>query len=143
MDASFFENARLIMYHKHHTSARTLFLKLNDTICAFSPLPSLSQINDSHVQLPVVIHPAALIAHAEKLMGLENGLLEIDNQFQEQIDVSQGPITVYLARFTSVDPPHELVAMSEGRFIALTEARQIPPTELELLRRAYAAIMEG
>jgi len=30
-----------------------------------------------------------------------------------------------------------------GRFVALTEVRDLPPAQLELLRRAYACIMEG
>ena len=41
------------------------------------------------------------------------------------------------------DMPWRLVKGEDGKFVLLTEMRDLGPTELELLRRAYVAIMGG
>ncbi|MGC8713495.1 MAG: hypothetical protein ACP5RH_13990 [Leptodesmis sp.] len=75
-------NYRLILYHKHPSSGRTLFLRLHETVCQFDGLSTASRVVESY-----------LAEHA-------------------------------------------------GKFIALTEARRLLPTELELLRLAYSIIMD-
>ena len=139
--------ARLILYHKQSTSARTRFLRLDyGGICAFEPLPTLSSYiddddfdNDDNIRL----HPAQLISDAEQRMGLKNGGLAADGDYHARVDTPDGIVHVYLARFTAVDPPFETAENIGGKFIALTEARGRPPAEMELLRQAYAAVMEG
>lgn len=136
-------DARVIVYHKHPTSARTVFLRLNSRVCLFDPLPDLAVLLEVSIDSPVLIHPAPLLAKAEQFFGMKSGHLELDKEFQAQLDIPQGLVAIFLARCTVMDPPSELVAAKAGKFIALTEARGLPPVELELLRRAYSVIMEG
>ena len=136
---------RLILYHKQATSARTLFVRFNDTVCAFEPLPADAQLLEQKEDQLVVAHPAALVNQAEKHLGLANGDLEIETEFQKQVSVpAEGmTITIYLVRFTAIDPPFQQLAQYGGRFISIMDAKDLPRTELELLRHAYAVIMEG
>ncbi|MDD2816126.1 MAG: hypothetical protein PHP00_10390 [Thiotrichaceae bacterium] len=136
-------DARVLIYHKHPTSARTVFLRLNNSVCLFEPLPELSQLLEVPVDSPVLIHPAPLLTAAEQFFGMNSGALEWDKEFHAQLDVPHGLVAVFLARCKLMDPPRELVAEKAAKFIALTEARGLPPVELELLRRAYSVIMEG
>jgi hypothetical protein len=59
------------------------------------------------------------------------------------VDVAGGPIEVYLARFTQIDPPFDELASLGGEFIILTQGRNLVPAELEMLRMAYECVMEG
>lgn len=134
-------NVRIILYHKQSTSARTLFLRLNNTVCLFDGLPTLSAIKEEYDN--VLIHPAAVLKEVQQRLKLPANSLKIDEEFQAKVDAPEQPIPVLLASFTQIDPPRDLVAPAGGQFIAITEARQLPQTELQLLRLAYQAIMEG
>lgn len=48
---------------------------------------------------------------------------------------------VLLAAFTGIDPPFAMAERLRGRFIALTEARQLSEVERNLLRRAYEHVL--
>jgi hypothetical protein len=52
-------------------------------------------------------------------------------------------IDILLASITTVDPPFEEAEKSNAQFIDLTQARGLPPVELELLRSAYELILGG
>ena len=136
---------RVILYHKQGTSARTLFLRVNETVCLFDGLPTLSSVLEDAPTDKIAVHPAAILAETEQKLGLPPASIKIDSEdeFQASVDAPAGPINIILARFTATDPPREAVAPAGGTFIALTEARQLPATELVLLRLAYQAIMEG
>ncbi|WP_353570029.1 hypothetical protein [Candidatus Albibeggiatoa sp. nov. BB20] len=140
-----FSNARVIIYHKQKTSAKTLFLSINKSVCLFDGLPDLSSLLDLDAVSDdkVALHPAAIISDAEQRLGLDKGSLELDSEFQAVVDAPDQNLTIFLLRTMYVDPPCDEVAEHEGRFIAITDARTYPQTELELLRRAYEAIMEG
>jgi hypothetical protein len=69
--------------------------------------------------------------------------LQADTDYREQVDTPDGNITVYLAHFNALDPPRQLMADKGCTFRTLTELRNRPPAELELLRRAYALVMES
>ncbi len=142
-----FTHSRTILYHKQSTSARTLFLLLDGTVCQFGGLPALSEVLEAEdtrlAPQTVALHPGSLITQAEQRLTLPSGSLKADGEFQASVDTPQGIVPMFLARFTQMDPPREAVAVHGGRFIAITEARALPRPELELLRRAYAVIMEG
>ena len=87
--------------------------------------------------------PGPLLKELGEWLQLDIGDFEIDNEFYEKVDAAGGPITVYLVRFKNIDPPFEAAERVDGKFVLLTEMRDLVPTELELLRRAYASIMEG
>ena len=136
-------NYRVILYHKQATSARTRFVKFaEDTIFAFGPVVQLSQIqerDDDNTR----VHPAAVMQHTEALLGLDAGCLKAEPEYQHSIEVPGGNIHVLLANITTIDPPFDAVAKVGASFIDLTQARGLPPIELELLRYAYELILGG
>ncbi|MBK1644423.1 hypothetical protein CKO25_07080 [Thiocapsa imhoffii] len=134
---------RLIMYHKHATSARTRFLKLAyGGVCGFSAFPAQARVTDPlRPPARVVRHPAAIVREAEAHLDLPSGSLEVEPGFRCEVEADQELTQVFLARFKSIDPPFEAAHAQGGRFIDLTQARGLPPVELELLRRSYEQIL--
>jgi hypothetical protein len=137
------QSCRLIIYHKHPASARTRFYKLSHgSVCASDPLPVPAQMLDE-VEASVVCHPAKLVGEMEQALGLDAGGLEVDGDFHAWVDVARGPVEVFLARLTTIDPPLEAIAEAGGEMIDLSGGRSLAPVELELLRKAYECVMEG
>lgn len=138
--------ARLILYHVQSTSARTLFLRhATGSVIAPAPLPFLSTVLDEDeldgMRPPVFAHPAALVRDYCAHAGLEPALLQAEAEFQQHVDTPAGTVTVYLARFTCIDPPRARFAEQGGTFCAITELRGGHPAEMALLQRAYETIM--
>ncbi|MGA9379092.1 MAG: hypothetical protein WBV73_10015 [Phormidium sp.] len=136
-------NDRFILYHKHPTSARVQFLRLNGTVCQFDGLPPGSKVVESSLEGVVATGLAEAIAHIEQKLGLASGNLNVETEFWAKVDSSEDAINVYLAEFTATDPPHQQMAELEGKFIALAEGRSLQPVELELLRLVYSFLMDG
>jgi len=134
--------ARLILVHKQGTSARTLFLRFKSGVVAPEPLPALAQVVDEGGAGDVVVHPAALFAQVAASLGLDAGDIELESDFSADVDTPGGIVPVYLGRMTTIDAPLEAAERVGARFIAITEARDLSPVELELLRRAYTCVME-
>lgn len=140
------DSVRVILYHKQSTSAMTRFFKLDDGGVALGhPLPQLCRIvtDETGVDSAVVPHPAAIVAEMERWLGLSPGNLEVDPEYHERIEVPGDILRVYLARFKSIDPPFSEAEAVGASFVPLTQARDVHPVELELLRSAYTVIMEG
>lgn len=132
------------MYHVQSTSARLRFLKLaGGNICGFDPLPKLSSLLDEEPQGKLAQHPAAFAKEAAARLGLTSDDLEIEGEYRAWVDVPNGAIQVFLARFTSIDPPFEAAAAHGAEFVELPQARNLPPTELLLLRKAYELVIGG
>ncbi|MGD8854692.1 MAG: hypothetical protein PVI28_20205 [Gammaproteobacteria bacterium] len=91
----------------------------------------------------VALHPGALVHDAETRLRLPAGSLEVMGDFHARVDVADGPLSVYLAGFTTEDPPFAAAEAQGGRFIDLPEARMLPSTELQLLRLAYEYLLGG
>jgi hypothetical protein len=136
--------ARVILYHKQNTSARTRFMRFaHGGVCGPEPLPPLAQLLEHKSDSKLLTHPAALINDMHKLLELAEGELEVDSEFQAKVDIASGPIQVFLVRFTTIDPPFANAEAQNAEFIDLPDARGMAPAELELLRKAYECIMEG
>ncbi|MEW5756132.1 MAG: hypothetical protein AB1810_07485 [Pseudomonadota bacterium] len=58
-----------------------------------------------------------------------------------RLDAPGQILPVYLAFFKNIDPPFAEAQAIAARFIPITEARGLPPVELQLLQRAYQYIM--
>ena len=133
------------MYHKSPSSGMTKFLRCdNKTICAFEALPRLSTVMEREERPKdekLLSHPSPLLRQAAEWLGVEQSELELESEYREKVDVANGPLTIYLARFKGIDPPQASAERVGGRFITLTEAVGLPPAEMELLRRAYEVIM--
>jgi hypothetical protein len=54
-----------------------------------------------------------------------------------------GPIRIHLAKFMTLDPPHDALEPLEGIFKPISEMRGTPMIELNLLRRAFDLVMSG
>ena len=131
---------RLILVHKQKTSGRLRFLRLPHGTVAFAPLPPLSELMENAAP-QVVHHPAAFLRAAEARLGLPAGSLAHEPEFQATVDTPDGPVAVHLASFTTIDPPFDAAAALGGQFIAITEAMGSMPAEMDLLRRAYEALL--
>lgn len=137
-------NHRLLLYYKGDISALVLFAQhANGSICFPEPLPALSSAlePEEFVTGKISIHPAMLVSNINRLLQLDNDLLRVEQEFSEQIDTPGGIITVHMARFMLLDPPHKLMQSRDCRMRTLPELRGRPPAEMELLRRAYTKVM--
>lgn len=133
---------RLVLYHKQASSARTRFLRFADSLLAFAPLPPEAVLRAETAPRDAVLpHPAPWLKLAEERLGLAAGSLRAEPEFHAEVDTPDGAVQVLLAEFTAIDPPFAAAEASGGRFVALTEARGLPPLELELARRAYTTIL--
>jgi len=138
-----FTDHRLLLYYKGDISALILFAQHNGSICFPVPLPALSSAlePEEFITSKVSTHPAVLVNNINQLLQLDNDLLRVEPEFSEQIDTPGGIITVHMARFMLLDPPHKLMKSRDCRMRTLPELRGRPPAEMELLRRAYAKVM--
>ncbi len=142
--SSAFTNHRLLLYYKGDISALILFAQhSNGSICFPEALPALSSALEleEFKASKVSTHPAMLVNNINQLLQLDNDLLRVEPEFSEQIDAPGGIITVHMARFMLLDPPHKLMQSRECRMRTLPELRGRPPAEMELLRRAYTKVM--
>jgi hypothetical protein len=140
-----FGGARLIFAHKHPTSARLRFVRFEHGMCGFIPFPAEASLcpDEEVPESPVVTLPSVHLAEAERRLGLPSGGLKIEPEFRQCVDVGDACVEVHLAMFTAMDPPFETIAGAGGRFVAITEARGCAQIELELLRKAYEAVLGG
>lgn len=139
-------SSRLLLYYKGDISALTLFgLHAYGSVCFPDALPKLSSALEPEqcISQKVCVHPAQLVNAVNQLYKLDNDLLQVEQGFNEQIDAPGGVITVYMARFMVLDPPHQLLKPYQCTLKTLPELRLQPPAELELLRRAYVKVMES
>ncbi|HEY8158491.1 MAG TPA: hypothetical protein VIF10_07275 [Methylobacter sp.] len=141
---SAFINHRLLLYYKGDISALILFAQhSNGSICFPESLPPLSSAlePEEFKTGKVSVHPAMLVNNINQLLQLDNDLLRVEPEFSEQIDTPGGIVTVHMARFMLLDPPHKLMQSRDCRMRTLPELRGRPPAEMELLRRAYTKVM--
>jgi hypothetical protein len=132
---------RLILLHKQATSGRVRFLRMAGSVLAFSPLPVPAVLRDEAAVPNVQCHPGAAVREAEVLFGLEEGSIAAEAGFQAWVDAPSGDLPVLLACFTTLDPPFAAVERRGGRFIQLTDTRDLPEVERLLLRRAYEHVL--
>ena len=140
------EKHRFILYYKGDISALTLFAQQHNGSVFFpGPLPALSSAMETgtHENAKVSPHPAMLVNRINRLLQLDNDLLRIETGFSEPVETSDGVITVHMARFMVLDPPHKQMQMRNCRMRTLPELRGRPPAEMELLRRAYLKVLES
>jgi len=140
------KSSRVILYYNGAISGLTLFVQHPDeSVCTPSPLPALSSVIElEEMPLNIIHTPPEFIVNAiSKAMELPEHILQANTAYRERVDTPGGIIAVYLAQFNALDPPRQLMAEKGCKFRTLTELRNRPPAEMELLRRAYALIMES
>jgi hypothetical protein len=141
----FFANRRVIIFYNGAISALTIFAQFtNESVCYPSPLPVLSSYLALDEQPAILeLPPANLIPEVCAQLGIPDDLFKVNPEYIERVDTPDGIITVYLLRFSLLDPPNALMTEKGAKLRRLTELRQRPTAELDLLRRAYATIMES
>jgi len=141
------QHCRIILFHKHGTSARTRFLRFaDDTVCGFAPLPQLAAIiddADTPPQPQVETHPAMKLKEAAERLQLPAKAFELESDYNMWVDAPGGAIRILLVRFTDIDPPFAAAEAIGAHFIDLTQARDLAAVELLLLRRAYEVVLGG
>lgn len=145
-DPTAFDRHRLLLMYKGDISALVMFAQqANGSVCFPDALPALSSPleEEEFSETKISIHPSALVNRINDLLQLDNDLLRAEAGFCEQIDTPGGIVTVHMARFILLDPPHQLMQSRNCRMRTLPELRGRPPAEMELLRRAYTKMMEG
>lgn len=145
-DNELFDRHRLLLFYKGDISALMLFAQQdNGNICFPNALPALSSVMevDDIRQEKVTLHPSLLLAEINRLLNLDEDILRLETGFSEAVNVPGGTITLHMARFMLLDPPHRLMHSRGCRLRTLPELRGRPPTEMELLRRAYVKVMEA
>jgi hypothetical protein len=134
---------RVILYHKHPTSARTRFLKFGyGSVFAFQPIAGAATLLE-HTSTHTTVHPASVARDAERRLDLEEGILKAEGKFSYSVEAPDGSIQIILLEIASVDPPFELAERVGGGFIELLEAKELPQIELDLLRQAYEFVLGG
>ena len=86
-------------------------------------------------------HPGMMLRETESQLDLLRGSLESDIGFRCRVFAQRAASDVYLAHFTSIDPPFEAANAAGAAFIDLTQARALPSVELSLLRLAYEHVL--
>lgn len=132
---------RLILLHKQSTSGRVRFLCLHSGVLLFQPLPALSVLHDENYSPKIQIHPAARVREAELHLGLPEGMIHPEAEFQAWVDSAEGDVPVLLGAFAGIDPPFAAIEQAGGRFIAMTESRSLSEIERNLLRRVYEHVL--
>ena len=136
--------AHIVAYHKQATSARMRFLvHAGGGVCGPDVLPSPAQLIDAEEGVPdtgetsVVAHPGHSLTDLARSLGLAAGDMEFDGGPLARVDVPGGAVTVYAARFTTMDPPFETVEGAGARFVELAQARSLDPLDLQLMRLVF------
>ncbi|MDX1811265.1 MAG: hypothetical protein R3240_04910 [Gammaproteobacteria bacterium] len=133
------QDIRVILFHKHSSSARVRFLYFTDrnSVLGFESLPDLSSLLDETDSSGAIANASMF---TERLGDISERLI-FDDEFYCEVDVPNGTVGVSLARFTDIDPPFELAQKVNAEFREITGARTVAPVELELLQKAYTQIM--
>jgi hypothetical protein len=137
-------DTHLILYHKQSTSARTRFLRFaHGGVCGPEALPADSTVDDPSggIAATLLTHPGMLLRAAETSLNLVRGSLASDAGFHCRVSSGADSGDVYLAHFTSIDPPFDSAEAAGAAFIDLTQARGLAPAELALLRLAYEHVL--
>lgn len=130
----------LIFIHKQSTSGRVRFLRFPHGVVGLNPLPAGCTVLEGEAPT-VTAHPAAALQEASAYLDVPLKDMACEAEFQAWIDGADGPHQVLLAAFTTIDPPFDAAASHDCKFIAMTEARGLPATELALMRKVYEYVL--
>lgn len=130
-------SARLVLCHKQKTSARLRFLLFPFGVLAFEPIPAHAIINSGCSHTRVELHPAAWARQACERLGLDHGAISPEPEFHAEAHYDDHIVTILLGTFTSIDPPFEMARLHDARFAPITDMRQLPKPELNVLGKVY------
>ena len=71
---------------------------------------------------------------------MQNGALQAELEFCEQVEVPNEKITVYLAGFSGYEIPDATLSRCGARFVTLMECIGIAPAEMLLLQKPIESL---
>lgn len=115
------------------------------SVLAPSPLPFLSSpcdYDDAAAANPLgLAQQVDLALRINADLGFEPGLLVIEPEFLRRAEIPRAVVDVYLARFSTHDPPFAAVRAAGGELHPITELRGAHPVEMAMLRWAYEHLL--
>ena len=139
-------DTRVIIFHKHPVSAKVHFIKqAYGGICGFAELPRLATVLEDKTpdDENVVQHPQMIAKTVAQELKVDQATVEVVTGYLQYVDIPGATIKVYLAGMQTHDMPIAALAAKGASPHLITELRGLPPAEMELLQRAYIAIMGG
>ncbi len=137
------QQGRIIVFHKHRTSARTVFLidtdgsiLFGDTLDGPCHLLENGEVAEQHDE-----RHFALLHSVEEELHLKKNALVMEPEFQQTIETPHGVMPVFLARLDSMDAPDHSELSGGQAFVPITELRKLSPQEMELVRLAYEHVL--
>ncbi len=140
-------NARFVFYHKQPTSARMRFMVFkNGSVLSGPDLPSLSvstEVERDYDSEDIVAFPLNGLGEVLECIGVPAPDARLVFPDFATIETPQGDIPVHGVQFMQIDPPFEQIEKAGARFIEMTQARQLSPMDMEMIRRIYVHAIGG
>ena len=137
------ERNRVILCHFDSYSTALVFARHGDSVLAPVPLPETASDMATPEDAAEHHDPAAVFEALVEKFGFDRGQLKMDDGFQVWMSDDSGPIRIHLARFTTLDAPHEAIQPLDATFKPISQMRGMPMTELNLMRKVFNLIMGG
>jgi len=137
------ERNRVILCHFDSYSTALVFACFGASILAPTPLPENASAMPPPSEASEQHSPAAVLDAVAAQQQLNPTQLKLDDGFQAWISSDDGPIRIHLARFTTLDAPHDALQPSSGVFKPISGMRGMPMIELNLMRQVFDLIMGG
>ena len=135
---------RFLLYHRQPVSSRLLFVRhASGSVLTPRPLPFLSTPieEDAPDQKIDLLQQITLGMQLNVALDFEPGMLLVEREFLRRAEIPRALVNVHLARFTTLDPPHEEVQYKGGKFCSITDLQGGHPVEMAMLRWAYQFLL--
>jgi hypothetical protein len=142
-DSNILDHNRLILCHFDSYSTALRFARYGSGVLAPAPLPEAASAMPEPGDAGEQHAPGAVLDALVAQYRLDPKQLSLDADFQAWLSCDRGPIRIHLARFTTLDAPHQAIEPLGGVFKPISEMRGVPMIELNLLRQVFNLIMGG
>ena len=143
MNKPIFDNNRVILCHFDSYSCALVFARYGATILAPVPLPESAAPMPAPGEVEEQYDPDVVLDALVTQFAFNPADLSMDEVFQAWMDSDSGTIRIHLARFNTLDAPHQMIEPSGGVFKPISEMRRMPMIELNLMRQIFNQIMGG
>ena len=142
-DDNILDSNRVILCHFDSYSTALVFARYGSSVLAPAPLPEAARAMPEPGDADERHTPGAVLDALAAQHVLDLTQLRLDDGFQAWMSSERGPIRIHLARYSTLDAPHQAIEPFGGVFKPISELRGIPMIELNLLRQVFNLIMGG
>lgn len=142
-DDNILDSNRVILCHFDSYSTALVFARYGSSVLAPAPLPEAARAMPEPGDADERHTPGAVLDALAAQHVLDLTQLRLDDGFQAWMSSERGPIRIHLARYSTLDAPHQVIEPFGGVFKPISELRGIPMIELNLLRQVFNLIMGG